>query len=460
MSTRWAPLPGGQYRFLACPVHEVLLHGSRGGGKTDALLMDFAQHVGKGWGQHWRGVLFRLTYPQLADVVAKSRRWFSQIFPDAVFNKGDYYWEWPDGETLFFRYGSSESDYWNYHGHEYPWLGFEELTNWADDSFYTAMHSTCRSSHPGMPRRVRANCNPFGRGHSWVKERYRLGRGGVPSGTIIRDDGAPARVAIRSMIGENRVLLASDPDYLVTLQSLADPNRRKAWLEGDWDIHVGSFFEGVWDAKRHVVEPFAIPPTWKVWRAMDWGYARPYAIYWFALDPDGVHYIWRELYGAGARPNEGTREDAATVARKVRSIEEHDERLGYEYRLSLADPSIFAKIGADRSIGQVFRESGVKWQPAWNAKGSRVNGLQEIIRLLAADKLKVFSSCRHWLRTVPSIPPSDDNPEDVDTDADDHALDCSRYGIMRRRSSPDNAPQPDVGDELTITSDGTHIFRV
>ena len=460
MSTRWAPLPGGQYRFLACPVHEVLLHGSRGGGKTDALLMDFAQHVGKGYGQHWRGVLFRLTYPQLADVVAKSRRWFSQIFPEATFNKADYYWEWPDGETLFFRYGSSESDYWNYHGHEYPWLGFEELTNWADDSFYTAMHSTCRSSHPGMPRRVRANCNPFGRGHSWVKERYRLGRGGVPSGTIIRDDGAPARVAIRSMIGENRVLLASDPDYLVTLQSLADPNRRKAWLEGDWDIHVGSFFEGVWDAKRHVVEPFAIPPTWKVWRAMDWGYARPYAIYWFALDPDGVHYIWRELYGAGARPNEGTREDAATVARKVRSIEEHDERLGYEYRLSLADPSIFAKIGADRSIGQVFRESGVKWQPAWNAKGSRVNGLQEIIRLLAADKLKVFSSCRHWLRTVPSIPPSDDNPEDVDTDAEDHAVDCSRYGIMRRRSSPDNAPQPDVGDELTITSDGTHIFRV
>ena len=73
MSASWSPLPGAQFRFLSCPIYEALMHGTRGGGKTDALLMSFAQHVGKGWGQHWRGVLFRLTYPQLADVVAKSR---------------------------------------------------------------------------------------------------------------------------------------------------------------------------------------------------------------------------------------------------------------------------------------------------------------------------------------------------------------------------------------------------
>ena len=132
----------------------------------------------------------------MSNVVAKSRRWFTQFFPEAKFNKAEHYWEWPTGEMLFFRYGASEDDYWNYHGHEYPWLGFEELTNWRDLSFYEAMHSTCRSSFPGMPRMVRATCNPFGKGHGAVKERFRLGEGGVPSGQVIRNEGEKPRVNI------------------------------------------------------------------------------------------------------------------------------------------------------------------------------------------------------------------------------------------------------------------------
>jgi hypothetical protein len=335
---------------------------------------------------------------------------------------------------LYFRYGAHEDDYWNYHGHEYPWLGFEELTNWRSLSFYEAMHSTCRSSYPGMPRMIRATCNPFGVGHGPVKQRFKIGE--IPAGQVIRAEGMQPRVRIHSSIYENTHLLNNDPNYLLSLQSLSDPNRRRAWLEGDWDIHVGSFLEAVWKPSEHVVEPFAIPTNWKVWRAMDWGYARPYAIYWFALSPDGVHYIWRELYGYGEKENTGTREDAAVVADRIKAIEEHDERLGYEYRMNPADPSIFSKIGAERSIGQIFRDKGVKWVEAYNAPRSRVNGAQELIRLLAEGRLKIFSSCKHWLRTVPQLPPDRINLEDVDTDAEDHAWDATRYGVMRVRSSP------------------------
>ncbi len=429
--TVWAPLPGSQTLFLTCPIYEALLEGTRGGGKTDTLLMSFAQYVGRGFGEHWRGTLFRLTYPQLADVVAKSKRWFYQIFPGAKFNESDYVWKWPTGEMLYFRYGASEDDYWNYHGHEYPWLGFEELTNWRSLSFYEAMHSTCRSSFPGMPRMIRATCNPFGVGHGPVKQRFKIGE--VAAGQVIREEGMQPRVRIHSSIYENTHLLNNDPNYLLSLQSLSDPNRRRAWLEGDWDIHVGSFLESVWKPSDHVVEPFAIPTNWKVWRSMDWGYARPYAIYWFALSPDGVHYIWRELYGHGDKDNTGTREDATMVADRIKAIEEHDHRLGYEYRMNPADPSIFSKIGAERSIGQIFRDKGVKWVEAYNAPRSRVNGAQELIRLLSEGRLKIFSSCKHWLRTVPQLPPDRINLEDVDTDAEDHAWDATRYGVMRVR---------------------------
>jgi hypothetical protein len=194
---------------------------------------------------------------------------------------------------------------------------------------------------------------------------------------------------------------------------------------------------------------------------MDWGYARPYAVLWFAMDPDGCLYVWRELYGIGEKPNEGSREDAVKVARKIKAVEEHDERLGYEYRMNLADPSIFSRSGADRSIGQIFRETGVKWQEAWNAKGSRVNGAQEVIRLLAENRLKFFSTCKNGIRTVPGLPPSDDNPEDVDTDAEDHWWDALRYGVMRRRRNPDAEQKSDDPEEATYKhDDNTYTLKV
>jgi len=88
----WEPYPGSQSRFLTCPFREVLYEGTRGPGKTDALLMSFAQWCGVGFGAAWRGIIFRETFPQLKDVVAKSRRWFSQIFPAARFNESDHCW--------------------------------------------------------------------------------------------------------------------------------------------------------------------------------------------------------------------------------------------------------------------------------------------------------------------------------------------------------------------------------
>lgn len=460
-NTVWSPMPGSQVLLLTCPVFEALLEGTRGGGKTDTLLVSFAQHVGKGFGQHWRGVLFRLSYPQLADVVAKSKRLFHRIFPEAKFNASDYVWTWPTGEMLFFRYGDSEDDYWNYHGHEYPWLGFEELTNWRNLSFYESMQSTCRSSFAGMPRMVRSTCNPYGVGHGCVKERFHLGTGGTPSGKIINEPGQKPRVSIHSSILENKILLQNDPEYMDVLRSIKDPNRKKAWLDGDWDIHVGSFLESVWQPSEAIVKPFAIPSHWKVWKSMDWGFARPYAIYWYAMDPDGVIYIWRELYGFNAEgtPNVGSKESAQTVARKVRKIEEHDERMGYEYRMNLADPSISANIGTEQTIARAFRQEKVIWQEAWNAKGSRVAGAQEIIRMLDEGKLKIFNTCKHWLRTIPSLPPDPIKLEDVDTNSEDHAWDSTRYGIMRRRRAPDEEQKSDDYPDDVYKDENQHFLK-
>jgi hypothetical protein len=187
-SVVWAPQPGSQTAFLSCPVFECLYEGTRGPGKTDALLMDFLQHVGHGWGAEWRGVLFRRTYPQLQDVIDKSLKWFKRIFPTAQYNRSEHYWTFPDGEQLFLRHFERDSDYWKYHGHAYPWQGWEELTTWPDSSCYTSMFSCARSSVVGIPIKVRATTNPYGVGHNWVKSRWRLPiPRGCTVGSVIRD---------------------------------------------------------------------------------------------------------------------------------------------------------------------------------------------------------------------------------------------------------------------------------
>lgn len=468
----WKPHPGSQVLFLSCPVFECLYEGTRGPGKTDALLMSFAQFVGAGFGAAWRGILFRETYPQLADVVTKTKKWFRKFWPAAKFNESEFVWTFPTGEQLLLRHGRVEDDYWNYHGHEYPWIGFEELTNWRSLAFYEMMHSCCRSSHPGMPRMVRATCNPYGRGHAAVKERWQLGRGGVPPGTILKDPQGRERTYVHGDLRENTTLAANDPDYIATLQGTKDPNRRKAWLLGDWDINIGAFLEGAWDPERHIVKPFPILSHWKVWHTLDWGYAKPYAGLWFAKDPEGKTYIWREVYGAARDertgailPNTGTKETPDAVARRIKAREEHDERLGIEVSLRLTGPDLFAKGGSQYGVqnthAQTFRAGGLSYRPWWAGPGSRKAGALAVKQALELDQLAVFSTCEHWLRTVPSLEPDPEDPDDVDTEAEDHMFDATKAGLLRRTSTPDHLPQeqdvdPGTAAGARVLPDGRH----
>ena len=117
----WAPQAGSQEMFLTSPILETLYEGTRGPGKTEALLVDFGQHVGQGYGADWRGVLFRKTFPELQDVIEKSQKLYKKIWPQAEFNQAKTYWTWPTGERLSFRPFSAPRDYFGFHGHSYCW---------------------------------------------------------------------------------------------------------------------------------------------------------------------------------------------------------------------------------------------------------------------------------------------------------------------------------------------------
>ena len=443
----WQPHKGSQELFLNCPINECLNEGTRGNGKTDALLMDFAQFVGRGYQAEWKGILFRREYKEFDDIVEKSRKWFPRIFPGTKFiaSKGDYKWIFPDGEKLFFRTAKNIHDYDSYHGHGYPWIGWEELTSWPSDDLYIAMLSICRSSHPGMPRHYRATCNPWGVGHHWVKARF---IDPMPRGVVIEDEQGRERVAIHGEIWENSHLLENDPEYIKNLKAQTGA-KRKAWLLGDWDIIAGDMFGDVWDRNVHIVEPFDIPKTWRIDRSFDWGSSRPYSVGWWAesdgcdiLLADGIVkstqrgdlFRIAELYGWTGKPNEGTRELAVEVARKIKDVEAN---MGRRVQPGPADSMIFDTENG-KCIADDMANVGVGWIKADKRPGSRINGW-EILR----EKLKnsitgegpgIYSlnTCRQFIRTFPILPRDQDNMDDVDTDAEDHVGDDTRYRVLAK----------------------------
>lgn len=445
--TVWRPHPGSQYLFLTCPVFEVLYEGTRGPGKTDALLMDFAQHTGQGYGENWRGVLFRETYPQLADVVAKTKRWFPAIFKGARFKGDDFTWRFPGGEELLLRHGRVEDDYWNYHGHEYPWIGFEELTNWPTLAFYESMKACSRSSHPGMPRKFRSTCNPYGVGHNAVKQHF---IDPAPANVIITDPvSGMQRVRIHGSVYENTTLLAADKDYIAKLQSITNEHKRKAWLLGDWNIVAGGMLDDVWDEKRHFIEPFEIPKTWKLQRAFDWGSSRPFSVGWWAKSdgstvtlrdgtkhtfPRGTCFRVAEWYGWNGKANEGTRMLAVEVARQIKE----KEAAMFSGRQVLPGPADAAIFNIENSvcIAADMGRIGISWEPADKKPGSRIQGWEKIRQLLSnalGDELPgmfIFNTCAQWKRTVPTLARDKKNPDDVDTESEDHAGDETRYYVL------------------------------
>lgn len=462
--TGWQPNPGSQSLFLSCPVPECLLEGTRGGGKTDVLCMDFAQHCGVGFGEAWRGILFRESYPQLADVVAKTKRWFPAIFPGV--RLADYTWTWPTGEQLLLRHMKRPDQYWDYHGHEYPWIGWEELCNWSTLECYESMLACNRSSHPSVPRKVRATTNPYGKGKNAVK-RYFIDP--APAGCVIAEEREIPqlengelvrkrvllkRVRLHSSYIENPKLLEADPMYLANIEKISDLNKRRAWMFGDWNVTSGGMFDDLWVEARHVLKPFSIPGSWRIERAYDWGDSSPFSVGWWAISdgttatltdrttrtfPRGSRFRIGEWYGAKKddKPNTGLRLTSSKIAE---GIVEREKKMGIHERVKPgpADSMIFdvrdGECIADKMAAKPYC---VKWLEADKRPGSRKNGWALCRDMLEAvvtgdDKpgLYVFENCRAFIALFPNLPRDEDDPDDVDTESEDHVGDETRYEVL------------------------------
>ena len=463
----WMPQDGSQVSLMRCTIFEALLHGPRGTGKTDVLVMDFARDCERGFGADWRGILFRETYPQLADVVAKTKKWFPRIFGNRVkFNETAMVWTWKSGEQLSLRHARTESDYYKYHGHEYAWMAFEELTNWSSPNVYRLLISLCRSANPNVVSRVRSTCNPYGPGHSWVKYRFRLPEG---TGVVILDatdqEGRPEppRVAIQAFWGENLVLLRATPEYATIITTAArNESERRAWLEGRWDIVAGGILDEAWilAEKYACVSAFRIPESWFIFRAYDHGESKPFSVGWYAISDGTWDYPglcpfipgdiirFHEWYGWAKEPNVGCGMTGREIAA---GIVERQIAWGIHGRVNPGPADGVWTLVNQQSIAEDMAKpvridgewwNGVEWEQPNKGSGSRIAGADRMRQMLKntipSDSgireepgfFIVREHCEHCLRTVPGLGRDPTKPDDADTKAEDHPYDESRYALQ------------------------------
>jgi hypothetical protein len=311
---------------------------------------------------------------------------------------------------------------------EFIAIGVDELTKNPYEKFVALRH---RLRWAGIKdTKFLAGTNPGSIGHLWVKKHW-MDKDFPPE-----EKESDQFVYIPAKYSDNPY---RDEGYEKTLNSLP-PKLARAFRDGDWDVFEGQYFDN-WDRQRNVCKPFTIPKHWMKFIWMDYGYTKPSCVHWAALSDEGKVYVYRELYV--------TSHTYIQLAKKVVQMTPKEEVI----ERMVADPAIFAKQGhgddiEPKSGADEMYEATNGWLAWERGNNDRINGWN-IMRDYIQTKLVYFETCKEAIRTIPALVYDSTKVEDVDTNGEDHAGDCDRYGIMDLYETFSDKPPKPRGERTT-----------
>lgn len=398
-------------------------------------------------------MIIRRSYPEL---YANHIKPFKRMLPKGMYKYNDSKKEitFPNGSQIVFKYCANEKDLDNFQGTECDILFIDEATQFTEEQFKilnACVRGVSTRKEDKFPKRVYLTCNPGGVGHQWVKRLF-IDR------NYLSGEKPEEYNFIQSGVRDNKILMEQQPEYIAQLEALP-PKLREAWLEGSWDIFFGQFFEDFMDKPEHykdrtwthVIEPFEIPPNWKIYRSFDWGYARPFSVGYWAVSEDDVVYRILELYGCTKEPNTGVKWTPDQVFAEIHKVETEHRWLKGKHIQGVADPAIW-----DAQYGESIAETAAKHQ-VFFTKGDhqRIPGWMQVHYRLAFDEngfpmMYVFKNCKAFIRTIPLLQFDDHKVEDLDTEGEDHVADEVRYFLMSRPIKPRVKFQEDREDNSPL----------
>lgn len=447
----WLPHSGAQEEFLSRSEFEVLFGGSAGPGKTDCLIAALTRHV-----KHpsYHGLLIRRTFPQLQEIIDRCWRLYPKL--GGEYRATDKRWCFPSGAVIDLGHMQHEIDKYNYQGKEYHCIGIDELTQFTE-TMYTYLFSRLRTTDPEILPQVLSTTNPGGIGHTFVKERFVTV--GQPLRTYTDAKTGLTRVFIPATIEDNPTLFENDPVYISRLEALPEIEKQRLRY-GIWDAFEGQVFTEL-SAMIHGCDPFDIPPEWERYCILDWGFAKPFVVYWAAVDYDDVLYVYREWYGCkreiegpDGAVDTGLQMVAYEVARGILEHEKDERERRVNIRNRIADPSIWhprpdyrKKEARGPTIHEDMMSEGVFFQKADNdrlqgkmqfhKRLKLVENIDEHGEIIAEyPQVRIFNTCKGFWRTVPNLVADEKNPEDIANKQEDHCYDAIRYLFMARPVKP------------------------
>jgi hypothetical protein len=380
-----------------------------------------------------------------------------------------------NGSKIYLCHCKDEKDVYKYQGAEIHVLLIDELTHFTE-AMYRFLRNRVRmvgltvpANMAGIFPRILCGANPGNVGHQFVKATFVDGCQPMELRQQLPEEGGMLRQYIPARLEDNPSMAEDDPGYEGRLQGLGSAALVAAMRWGDWNIVDGAFFD-CWSTERNVVRPFEVPRHWLRFRSMDWGSAKPFSVGWWAvvsdpfqaetaLLPRGCLVRYREWYGA-SKPNVGLKLTAEEVAKGIR-----DKEKGDTVSYGVLDPAAFARDGGPSIAERMNTSHSVIFKPADNKRVSQrgaMGGWDQMRARIKGDEdgpmLAVFSTCTDFIRTVPVLQHDKDRPEDLDTDAEDHAADEARYGCMSRpwvKPSPTARKKPDLWDSDTEDEGGS-----
>ena len=437
-----------QELFLLADAKHIGFGGARGGGKSWVVRLK-AKLLALRFGGI-KLLIVRKTYPELIANHINTLR--EELHGIARYNKQEKCFFFPNGSTIKFGYCAADGDLDQYQGAEYDVIFLDEATNLREE--WIKKITACVRGVNSFPKRIYYTFNPGGVGHGYMKRLFidrRYEDGEDP------DD----YVFIQSLVTDNKVLMAKQPDYIKQLEALP-PKLREAWLYGRWDIYEGQFFEdfrlepdpdkchragiSVEEAKAqgrwtHVIEPLDMAAQgrrgWQIYRSYDFGYAKPFSCAWWAIDYDGTIYRILELYGCTGTPNEGVKWTPDQQFERIAQTEREHPWLRGKRILGVADPAIWDASRGD-SIADTAAKYGLYFEPGDH---ERIAGWMQCHYRMQFDgggfpRMYIFSNCKGFIRTVPLQMYDEHKPEDLDTSLEDHIADEWRYMCMARPITP------------------------
>lgn len=230
--------------------------------------------------------------------------------------------------------------------------------------------------------------------------------------------------------------LSDDDREVFERMRIERPERYRVSGLGEWGVDGAVYFEE-FDSAVHVIEPFAIPDHWLIYRSIDYGLDALACLY-IAVDTQGCAYVVGEVYAHNLIISE-----AAEAIRKAEIREQ-------EY-ITYAPPDLWARMKNNGvTVAEEFHKNGVALTkssnqriPGWLQVHEWLKVLTDVDGVGQTARLKIFSSCRNLIRCISAIKADKRDCNDVATDPHEltHINDALRYWcVMHTQAArePDN----------------------